>query len=234
MGLKDADACGDGTCLVLDDNGHTFAEALLALVGTVNLRALAAAEGALLLHAGALSVPDGGIAVLCGPSGSGKSTLTATLAARGLAYLTDETVCLAPESLHVTPFRKPLSLKQGSHEVLSRFRPVPGSVAEKCTGPQWLIPPGELGQAELPSEPLLPQVVLLPTYTLGASLEVGRLEPAEAAYLLGGNTSRLRAVHGGGLPALARLVRRTPAYRLVYGDVEAAADAVEHLWSSAA
>ena len=89
-----------------DEVGH--------VIGTVNLRAIGASAGSLLLHAGAVARQDGGVAVLCGPSGSGKSTLTATLSSRH-AYVTDETVCLTPESLRITPFRKPLVLKQGAH-----------------------------------------------------------------------------------------------------------------------
>src|SRR4051812_14148008 len=51
-----------------------------ALVGRVNLAAVHAAAGSLLLHAGAVSTEDGRTWFLCGPSGSGKSTLAAALA----------------------------------------------------------------------------------------------------------------------------------------------------------
>src|SRR4051794_25336345 len=70
-------------------------QAATLFMGMVSLRAVRAAEGFLLLHAGALSRPDGGSMLLCGPSGSGKSTLTAVLSSR-YAYLTDEAACMAP------------------------------------------------------------------------------------------------------------------------------------------
>lgn len=233
-GLAATDLSAEPTELLLDDRGHSLAASLTALVGTINLRAVAAAQGALLLHAGGVCRPDGGTAVLCGPSGSGKSTLTATLAVRGRTYLTDETVCLAPQSLRITPFRRPLSLKPGSRGVLPQLCPAPGSVAELSSDGPWFVPPGRLGGAEPPDEPLAPRVVVFSTYEAGAGLRVERVEPAEAAYLLGGNTVRLGEVHGGGLPALARLARRAPAYRLIHGDIEAAADTVERLWADAA
>ena len=219
-----------GPLLPVDDSPGS----LISLVGTVNMRAIGAAGGSLLLHAGAVCRADGRAAVLCGPSGSGKSTFTAVLAGRGLAYVTDETVCLAPESLRITPFRKPLSLKAGSHHVLPHLRPPADPHLVRGSGGQWLVPPPALGGPPLPAGPLLPDVLVFPTHTPGAAVQVDRVPAAEAAYTLGGNTSRLRDVRDRGLPALARLVRRAPAYRVVYEDVHAAADAVQDLWDRVA
>jgi hypothetical protein len=152
------------------------------------------------------------------------------LTGRGYAYLTDETACLAPENLRITPFRKPLSLKPGSHEVLARLRPASGSVADLGSDRQWLVSPEALEGAAVPTSPLLPTLVVFPTHTPGSTTQVQRLSEAEAAYALGSNTVRLWWVRGGGLQALARMARRVPAYRLVYDDVREAADRVEELW----
>ena len=204
--------------------------AFAALIGTINVRAVAAAEGRLLLHSGGLARPDGQVAALCGPSGSGKSTLTALLARRGLAYVTDETLSLDPQTLQITPFRKPLSLKRGSWSLFPDLEPRALCDSER----QWLVAPDDLRGAPLPPGLLTPQLVVFPTYVPGGRVQVERLTTAEAAYQCGGNSSRLQTVSGGGLPALARLSRRTPAYRLIHGDVHSAADAVEELWDDAA
>lgn len=207
--------------------------AVAAMATTINIGAIVASAGALLLHAGAVARSDGGSAILCGPSGSGKSTLTATVVGRGLCYLTDETVHLDPLTLRITPYRKPISVKPGSHEVLQHLRASDGSPKAAWTSrATWHIPPRQLGGAVMPEAPLLPRWLVFPTYRSGAKLQLERLGNGEAAHLLGGNSSQLKALDRP-LEALDRLVRRAPAYRLVHGDVQQAADAVERLVESA-
>lgn len=202
---------------------------VVTLITNINVNAIAAAMGNLLFHAGAVSGPDGDVAVISGASGSGKSTLTARLVEFGLAYLTDETTCVDPITLQVTPFRKPLSLKPGSQVDLAHLRDTFGSAAARFSDDVWLIRYTELGGSPLPSTPLLPRVLIFPEYAVGKRLSVQRLSPGEAALALGENSSGLRAVRGGPLPALARLVEQAPAYRITHSDSEAAAHQVREL-----
>lgn len=206
----------------------TAAEVLDDLVSRVNLKAIAAAEGNLLFHAGAVGAPDGQAAVLCGPSGSGKSTLTVRLVESGSRYLTDETVCLDPESLSLTPYRKPVSLKWGSHGLFSHLRPETWPASEET----WLVSPSVIDPGPMPVRRWTPTLVVFPTYARGAGLRVEPVRPGEAAFILGENSSRLSRVRGGALPALARLARQVPAYRVVHDDVHAAAKAVHDLWAA--
>lgn len=75
----------------------------------VTLAALAARRGALwMVHAGAIADRDGRVVLFAGPSGMGKTTLMTRLA-RTYAYVTDESVGIAPD-LSVLPYRKPLSI----------------------------------------------------------------------------------------------------------------------------
>ncbi len=80
-------------------------------------------RGSLLLHAGACADAQGRVVVVHGGSGAGKTTLTAALAQGGLAYLTDETVCVDPASFDIEPWPKPLTVKPGSQQVLAHLRP---------------------------------------------------------------------------------------------------------------
>lgn len=219
--------------LSLDPGAATLAAAVAGLVGNVNLRAIEAATGNLLVHAGAVVDRDGRAVVVCAPSGSGKSTLTAVLAARGHAYVTDETVCIDPLSLRITPFRKPVAVKRGSQEVLPHLRPRTATTDASDGSESWLVPPSALGGVDLPTRPLLPVAIVFPTFASGVELYTEPLSEAQAAYTLGSNASSLWAVQGGPLPALARVARRCPAIRLVHGEVHAAADAVESFWSAA-
>jgi hypothetical protein len=203
--------------------------ALTSLIGSINLWAVAAAEGKLLLHAGAVADGNGAATVLCGPSGSGKSTLTAALMQHGLGYLTDEAVCMDAQTLRISPFRKPLSIKPGSYPAMQAFAPAPGSVAERCTGTQWLLPPQALGGGGQTPTPAYPALIVFPTHVPDGEVVIERIRPAETAYLLGSNSVRLWWAEGGALQAVARLARRAPAYRIAYGSTADAVEIVEKL-----
>ena len=232
-GLNDEAGSGSTYCFELPGlDNPALPASVNSMAWAINAAAIEAAAGSLLLHAGAAAAPDGGTVVLCGPSGSGKSTLTAILAGRGHAYVTDETVRLDPLTLRITPYRKPVSVKPGSFGVLRHLGPTPGSVAAACTTEEmWLVAPSALGGAPLPDVPLDPRLIVLPTYVKGSATMLERLGEGEAAFALGGNSSQGLHRIDRPLAALARLVRRAPAYRLIHGDVHQAADAVEQLWA---
>jgi len=216
------------------DNPTWLSRGLGDLVSGMNLGSIEAAEGQLLLHAGAVARQDGGCLVMCGPSGSGKSTLTARLLAEGFTYVTDETVCIDPEWLTITPYRKPLSLKPGSHALYPELAPadeLPGLLAE---GDTWLVAPSRLGPTTLPTEPLRPQLLVFPTFSTEAEPSVRRLSLGEAAFFMGRDSSRLRLVRGGPLAILSRVARRVPAYRVIHRDHRSAADTVRGLWDEVA
>lgn len=208
---------------------RSVGQAIETLISNINLGAIDAAEGNLLLHAGAVCGPGGEVAVICGPSGSGKSTLTARLVESGLTYLTDEVTCIDPDTLLITPLRKPVSLKPGSHRAFAHLEDGFDSAAWRFTDELWLIPATQLGGAPLPALPLLPQVLVFPTFVADERLTLEPLSAGEAALRVGANSSRLRGVRGGPLPALARLVEQAPAYRIVYSDLPAAADQIRQL-----
>lgn len=205
----------------------TEATTLLAsLVGSVNLAVVHFGAGHLMPHAAAVAHPDGSVTLLCGVSGSGKSTLTTALLRQGCSYLTDETSIIEPDALEVLPFRKPLSLKSGSHDLYPDLRPSWAS-----EDGLWFVPAGAINDAPLPDVPLEVRMLVFPRYDAdveGIDLQIST--PGDAAYLVGSQSSRLREIWGGPLGALSRLARRAPAYHLHYSDADLAADEVLHLW----
>lgn len=225
-GLPRADHIGADR-LGVDDH-DLLTDQLLALMSRINVAAIDAAAGNLLLHAGAVAQPDGSAAILCGRSGSGKTTLTIRLAETGLAYLTDEAVCLEPQTLRLTPFRKPATVKLGAQQLLAHLRPCFAGATEGT----WLVPPSAFEKVPPPPRPLSPTLVIFPAYRQGAECEVERLSEAETGYLLGVNSSRLGKVRSGPLEALSRLARRARAYRMVHGDAGSAARLVHDLMAA--
>ncbi len=206
--------------------------ALVSVMSRINKRALESAHGSLLVHAGGVCTSDGGTAIICGPSGSGKSTLVAGLVRRGHGYVTDEVLCLRPVDLVISPYRKPLQLKRGSHPLFPDLRPRPGTIEAELFSDQWLVRPQLVGTGPRPTVPLLPEVLIFPTHVRGERLRIEQLSPAEAGFLVARNASFPEAVRGGVLEAVSRLARRAPAFRLFHDDHGVALDAVEELWAS--
>jgi hypothetical protein len=89
----------------------------------------------------------------------------------------------------------------------------------------------EHGPDDVLGDPLEVRLLIFPEHTTDAAgTHVQVLSGSEAAYLVGARSAGLDDVTGGPLPALARLARRVPAYRLRYDDVARAAEEVLRLW----
>jgi Coenzyme PQQ synthesis protein D (PqqD) len=101
---------------------HDPAEAIGALYVAVLERIHPGLRWFALIHGAALAYQGRGLA-LVGPSGSGKSTLTAGLIGAGFDYLADDLVALAEPDGAIVPWPLPLSIKQGSFDVISRHYP---------------------------------------------------------------------------------------------------------------
>jgi hypothetical protein len=216
------------------DTGLPVTDIITCLAGAINNAALVGGEGNLLLHAAAVARPDGGCLVLCGASGSGKSTLTAALVAGGLGYVTDETVCLDPVSLRITPFRKPLSLKVGAQQHLPHLVPSAELPVPHEDGSAWLVAPSRLGPHPVPPARLHPDLVVFLTWDTSRTPDVRDLTTGETAFMAGRNSSRLGVTKGGPLAALARLGHQVPGFRMHHHDSDSAAAAVHDLWSEVA
>ncbi|MEA2569319.1 MAG: HPr Serine kinase C-terminal domain [Acidobacteriota bacterium] len=92
------------------------------------LRMLVLRQEALFFHAASVGIGGRGV-LLIGPKGTGKSTLSLGLAARGHAFLGDETAAYVPSTRTLLPFRRPAGVKPGPRseavaQSIDRVRPV--------------------------------------------------------------------------------------------------------------
>ena len=165
--------------------------------------------------------------MLAGQTGSGKTTLATRLVLRGFDYLTDELVWIDPSGTRLRGFARPLHLKTEAAALFAELFAPPRSdaVAETALGHH--VSPLRLGARIL--RETHPDVLVFPSYTPGARLDLHPLSKAQAA----ARTMRClvdargRAQHG--FDDVAHLVHGVSAYSLVYSDLDEASRALESL-----
>lgn len=217
----------DGECLAAS---RVPSFVLSILLWHVNRQALESCDRYLLIHAAAAEY--GGQALLFpAPMESGKTTLVAGLVRAGLRYLTDEAAAIEPQSLHVHPFPKALSIKPGSWNVLADLEPVVQREIRPYLTRQWHVDPRAIRHDCL-APPSSPRFVILPLYRKGSCTELIPLRPAQALLALCENAFNLNHYHCVGLEALAAIVRQSKSYRLTIGDLTAACRLVLRLLST--
>ncbi len=182
-----------------------------------------AGEQRLLLHASAVRLPDGRVAVFAGEANAGKSTLAAGLVRAGYGYLTDETVAVDIDSGRAEGYRKPINLDPGSWALFDDLADRPDDEA----GPERLIDPVGL-HADALAGPAAGDVALIvfPTYADGAATTAEPIGRAETVVHLIAHCTNV-ADHGdAGLEALVALTASAPAFALTSGDLDAAVAAI--------
>lgn len=170
------------------------------------------------LHAAAVAFDDRAL-LIAGATGVGKSTLTAWLAANHARYLTDELVILslAGPDTRVSPFVRPLTAR---HDVLQTLRAQDAFNEERPTlasdGKIMVAPPDDASSA-----PIAVGAVVLPRFSSALDTpHVVPLEPSQTALALLGSHLNGANLEDGGLAAVSRVARATPAFELHYGDLD--------------
>jgi hypothetical protein len=196
------------------------------LFARVNLNAVEATAGSVLVHSGAV-VSRAGIGVLLpAASGSGKSTLVAGLVRAGFGYLSDEAAVLDPASGLVHPYPVHLSLKAASRDRFPEMEP--GDAALAFSGGSWHVDPEAIRSGAIASASEV-GFVIPHRYEAGADLRIEPLTPAEACVELVQNLMLARRDAPRSLDLLARISRASRSYRLIHGDLDAAVAAISDL-----
>lgn len=169
----------------------------------------------LVLHAGALRHPDGGVVVVAGDSGAGKSTLTAALVQAGWGYITDEAVGIRPGDLSVVAFHKPLALAPEARRLLGLG---PGGAH---------TPPRELnlqGALNPTSAGDVVRAVVLPCRRPDPTPRLTPVGgPVDAALAIAPHSLNLRADGPAALGVLGQLAMHLPVTRFDHPGIEAGA-----------
>jgi HprK-related kinase A len=186
----------------------------------------------LLLHAGVVE-KDGLALLLPALPGSGKSTLAAALSWRGWRLLSDEFGAFEPESETFRAMLKPVALKNESIQVIRRFAP------QAIFGPEF--PKTRKGAVahlaaqhetvKLRHSGAKPGAVILPKWEARSSTRLERVADHILFPTLAFNAFNYNLLGAIGFKAVVRLVRRCPAWQLVYSDLDEAVAAVETAWA---
>ncbi|PNL17477.1 PqqD family protein [Micrococcus sp. FDAARGOS_333] len=191
------------------------------LVYDATKAAIASGRGThVMLHAATLALPETKQALaLAAASGTGKSTATRCLG-RHLAYLTDETTIVDPQTRRITPYAKPLSL-YGSSGVR----------------PKHQHGPDELGLGPTLEDAELARIAVLDRVREGDEEVIARAEPMDivtAVTALTPQSSSLSRLPRGLVALCALLDSQGGAVRLVYREAEDLLPVVQDLLSSPA
>lgn len=207
------------------------------LIWDINRAAVESTGEHLLLHAGGVEAPGGGI-VLPGPSGSGKSTLVVSLVRAGLNYLSDEVVALRLPDLELIPYPRSMVIKSGSFAPLAEVESIkpPSLPPLSASAPtearqaakQWYLKPSEVRPNSV-SRGCTLRFVVIPRYLPAAPTALRRLSHSEAFLALATSTVNIREHGASGVRALADIVDRCDTYELVMSDLEKARNLVLRL-----
>jgi HprK-related kinase A len=172
----------------------------------------------LTLHAAVLE-RGGKALILPAPSGSGKSTLCAGLLFHGWRLLSDELTLICPREGNIVPMPRPVSVKNASIEVLSKFIPQLrfGSRVEetnKGVVAHFAAPKDAIVRA---AERALPAWVVLPRYVNGMSATLTRMPRARAFMSLIENAFNYDVFGIEGFQLLSSVIDRSECFSFQYG-----------------
>ena len=203
--------------------------ACLALEAALNA-CINSTASKLLLHA-AVVERDGLAVILPGPSGSGKSTLCAALVMRGWRLLSDEHAMLHPADGRLQPVGRPISLKNESIALIRawasdpHFSAIFSNTSEGTIA--YLRPP--IDSVVRATETVVPALIVSPTWRADVPVTLEPLGKSETFRRLAEDSMNYHTTQRFGFDTLAGLVDSCATYRLWYGPLAPAVDAMEAL-----
>lgn len=204
------------------------AEMALHLMERVSYQLSFHSKDGLVLHAGLVGLDGHGI-LLPGISGKGKTVLTAWLLTREFDYLTDELVFIPFGTMLGVGFCRPLNLKSDARRLIGKGLPVTDRKWIMRTRGVDMIRPEIMGAKRLLSDVSV-ELIVFPQYLASSELNIDPLSKAQAGLELMQCLINARNLPELGFNQVAELVRKIPAFKLVYGDLEQLEGVVERLF----
>jgi HprK-related kinase A len=179
----------------------------------------------LIIHAAVIE-KNGCAAILPAPPGSGKSTLCAALVSKGWRLLSDELTLIRLDDGKVVPLPRPISLKNGSIDVIRRY--APGSTfsrevsdTAKGTVAHLKAPADSIARA---SETARPAWIVFPKYEAGAAAALQAMPQARAFMQLAENAFNYSLLGASGFHALGAVIDQSASFQFTYSVLDDAVD----------
>lgn len=183
---------------------------------------IATMSGASIVMHAAVVERNGHALVLPGEPGSGKSTLCAELSLSGWRLLSDELTIIDPETRRIQPVPRPISLKEGSIDLIARRHPdatITDPISETRKGAiAYVKPPQAAIERRAEAVPL--RTVLFPTFAADATeAEVEPVTRARTLAKLLDNCFNVGLLGHQGFEVLAEVVAGAESFQARYGDM---------------
>jgi hypothetical protein len=198
------------------------------LLWHVNREALLGPDPRIAIHASSV-VFKGRVFVFPAPGGFGKTTLVAGLLNCGGDYLTDEAALFDPNTAELYPYPKPMWMSPRSVRAVDGLRERLLPEYRALSRLRIYARPRDIGGAGTVNGPVHVDFVVAPTYRQGWSTVLQPVSRAAGLITLASNAFHLTRFGRGGVLTLARVVRGAQCYRLDFGDLVQAQDALESL-----
>lgn len=185
----------------------------------------------LLLHAGVLE-RDGLALVMPAVPGSGKSTLTAALSLRGWRLLSDEFGALDTSAMQFRAVLKPVALKNQSIDVIRAFEPTAalGPAFDKTRKGTVAHLAPDAQSTRMRHQGAAPGAVVFPRWVQGSPTLWRPVHPRVVFSTLAFNAFNYDVLGAEAFGAVVRLVRRCPAWQLIYSDLDEALATLDRAW----
>lgn len=178
----------------------------------------------LAIHAAVLE-RNGQALIMPAPPGSGKSTLCAVMMQEGWRLLSDEMCLIDLESCQISPFVRPVSLKNESLELLAKWYPTarikqvtPGTTK----GTVGYLLPNDASWLHY-TQAAAPAWVIFPKYIKEqVDISLNPISKANAFMHLAHNSFNYNVLSERAFDCLTRVTQQIQAYRLEYSDIDQA------------
>lgn len=177
----------------------------------------------LILHA-AVVEKHGRAAILPAPPGSGKSTLCAALVSRGWRLLSDELTLIRPADGQLVPLPRPISLKNGSIEVMRAYQPgivmsTPVADTTKGTVAHVKAPSASVARC---AELARAAWIIFPRYQAGAPTVLAPLSRGRAFMRVAENGFNYSVMGPTGFDALGKVISQAESFDFSYSVLDEA------------
>lgn len=175
----------------------------------------------LIIHSAVLA-KDGKAVVFPAPPGSGKSTLTAYLSRNGWRLLSDEMALITPLTSTVTPFVRPVCLKNDSISLVKSWYPddVFSTIAKDThKGDVVHMAPGDVAVARDTEQAEVVGIVF-PKYNKDVFFDVYDMDQATAYTALAENAFNYTVLQKQGVKSVIKLVENASSFEVEYNSLE--------------